>query len=711
VLRSINSRFYTIAVVLVLIFGFGYTSLAYYLRDQRQSAVVMEETVFTEREIRSLYDLFHEIRFWERAILFQRHPEADKQFGANILQMRKRLLELYNKQIDLSIKGKLKLVSDSLLQYETYFNKIVQSKTEQRLYRTRMDTSYRSLASFVLRTDEAILLKPLFNLTHFLISYRIDRLESEYQALNVVIASLGNRITETNLMDNRVKGYLKSFRDLLDNDYALEREIRLINDRFNEISTQLAVLFKEISQESESLLKNKFQQVQVNRERFIQFFFFSTVISIIVLLMILNLISKKIIRPIRSVSGAMRAVKSGNIQARSEIFGNTKNEIVQFGLSFNDMLDTLEKNTQQLMDYQNELEKRVSELAFREKELEKHRNHLEELIEERTFELTTAVEKLQEEIVQRQNAEQELQKNREDLETIIKKRTADLSKTNQDLEMEIAGRKKAERERQRLTIQLQRAEKMEALGTLAGGVAHDLNNILSGIVSYPELLLLQLDDDSPIKKPILTIKESGQKAATVVQDLLTLARRGVAITNVVNLNNIITEYLQSPEHKSLKSFYTNTTVDTDLDSSLLNIVGSSVHLLKTVMNLITNAAESMPDGGVISIATENRYIDRPVRGYDDVEEGDYAVLRISDTGIGISTENLSRIFEPFYTKKVMGRSGTGLGMAVVWGTVKDHRGYIDVASRVGRGTTFTLYFPATRKKLAKGESLCETPIQ
>jgi len=541
----------------------------------------------------------------------------------------------------------------------------------------------------------------------FLISYRIDRLESEYQALNVVIASLGNRITETNLMDNRVKGYLKSFRDLLDNDYALEREIRLINDRFNEISTQLAVLFKEISQESESLLKNKFQQVQVNRERFIQFFFFSTVISIIVLLMILNLISKKIIRPIRSVSGAMRAVKSGNIQARSEIFGNTKNEIVQFGLSFNDMLDTLEKNTQQLMDYQNELEKRVSELAFREKELEKHRNHLEELIEERTFELTTAVEKLQEEIVQRQNAEQELQKHREDLETIIKKRTDNLSKTNQDLEMEIAGRKKAERERQRLTIQLQRAEKMEALGTLAGGVAHDLNNILSGIVSYPELLLLQLDDDSPIKKPILTIKESGQKAATVVQDLLTLARRGVAITNVVNLNNIITEYLQSPEHKSLKSFYTNTTVDTDLDSSLLNIVGSSVHLLKTVMNLITNAAESMPDGGVISIATENRYIDRPVRGYDDVEEGDYAVLRISDTGIGISTENLSRIFEPFYTKKVMGRSGTGLGMAVVWGTVKDHRGYIDVASRVGRGTTFTLYFPATRKKLAKGESLCE----
>jgi len=329
----------------------------------------MEETVFTEREIRSLHDLFHEIRFWERAILFQRHPEADKQFGANILQMRKRLLALYSQQIDPSIQGKLKLVSDSLLQYEKFFNEIIQSKTEQRLHRTRMDTSYRSLASFVLRSDNTILLKPLFNLTHFLISYRIDRLESEYQALNVVIQSLDNRIAEADLMDNRVKGYLKSFRDLLDIDYALEREIKLINDRFNEISSQLVVLFREISQESESLLKNKFQQVQANRENFIRFFFFSTVISIITLLMILTLISKKIIRPIRSVAGAMREVKAGNIQARSEIFGNEKNEIVQLGLSFNDMLDTLEKNNQQLMDYQNELEKRVSELAIGRKNL------------------------------------------------------------------------------------------------------------------------------------------------------------------------------------------------------------------------------------------------------------------------------------------------------------------------------------------------------
>jgi len=107
----------------------------------------------------------------------------------------------------------------------------------------------------------------------------------------------------------------------------------------------------------------------------------------------------------------------------------------------------------------------------------------------------------------------------------------------------------------------------------------------------------------------------------------------------------------------------------------------------------------------ISISTENRYIDRPIRGYDHVEEGVYVILTVSDTGVGITPTDMDRIFEPFYTKKVMGRSGTGLGMAVVWETVKDHKGYIDIESTERKGTTFTLYFPVTRKEVAKDKAL------
>jgi len=271
--------------------------------------------------------------------------------------------------------------------------------------------------------------------------------------------------------------------------------------------------------------------------------------------------------------------------------------------------------------------------------------------------------------------------------------------------LDVTELERAEKEKKRLEKQLQRAQKMEAIGTLAGGVAHDLNNVLSGLVGYPDLLLMDLPEDSPFRKPVLIMQKSGEKAAAIVQDLLTLARRGVSVMDVVNINHIISEYLKSPENEKLKSFHANVKFETKLESNLLNILGSPVHLSKTIMNLVSNAAEAMPDGGKITISTENRYIDRPITGYDYVEEGDHVAVTVSDTGIGISSEHMEKIFEPFYTKKMMGRSGTGLGMTVVWGTVKDHKGYVDVQSTKGEGTTFTLYFPVTREEIAKEKDI------
>ena len=268
--------------------------------------------------------------------------------------------------------------------------------------------------------------------------------------------------------------------------------------------------------------------------------------------------------------------------------------------------------------------------------------------------------------------------------------------------------KKVEEDKKKLEAQLQRSQKMEAIGTLAGGVAHDLNNILSGIVSYPEILLMDLPGDSELRDPLETIQTSGFKAAAIVQDLLTLARRGVSISEIVNLNQIVSEHLETPEFEKIKQFHPGLTVNVDLEPDLLNISGSPIHLSKTVMNLVSNAAEAMPDGGTISISTQNKYLDHPVEGYDEIEEGDYVLLKITDAGIGISPEDKERIFEPFYTKKIMGRSGTGLGMAVVWGTVKDHRGYIDLKSTEGQGATFTLYFPVTREALADDQSAGST---
>ncbi|KKL23748.1 hypothetical protein LCGC14_2422280, partial [marine sediment metagenome] len=254
-------------------------------------------------------------------------------------------------------------------------------------------------------------------------------------------------------------------------------------------------------------------------------------------------------------------------------------------------------------------------------------------------------------------------------------------------------------EKKNLEAKLQRTQKMESLGLMAGGIAHDLNNILSGIVSYPELLLMDLSEGSPLRKPIETIRESGMRAADVVSDLLTIARGVATGKDVSSLNTIIEEYLGSAEHQELKTIHSFITFKTEFDSDLLNISCSPTHIKKSLTNLIANASEAIEGSGTVTISTENRYLDEPLSGYEDVRKGEYAVLTVSDDGSGISANDLERIFEPFYTKKVMGRSGTGLGLAVVWNTVQDHEGYINIKTSK-KGTVFELYLPVTRDDVA-----------
>jgi PAS domain S-box-containing protein len=263
---------------------------------------------------------------------------------------------------------------------------------------------------------------------------------------------------------------------------------------------------------------------------------------------------------------------------------------------------------------------------------------------------------------------------------------------------DVTALREAGKEKKALEARLQRAEKMEAIGSLAGGVAHDLNNILPSLISFPDVILMDLPEDSPLRKPVLSIKRSGERAAVIAQDLLTLARRAVPVRKPVNLNDVIGEYLESPEGSKLQSDYPRVQIKKDLDPALRLILGSPVHLSKTVMNLVVNAVEAISEQGRVVLSTKTAQMKEEIKGYEMIEPGDYAVLSVSDTGVGISAQDVEKIFEPFYTKKAMGRSGSGLGMAIVWGTVKDHRGYVDVKSEEGIGTTFDLYFPVAMEK-------------
>ncbi len=245
-----------------------------------------------------------------------------------------------------------------------------------------------------------------------------------------------------------------------------------------------------------------------------------------------------------------------------------------------------------------------------------------------------------------------------------------------------------------LEERLAQSEKMEALGRLAGGVAHDLNNVLTGIVAYPDLLLLKLPENDPMRKKVIAIKKSGQKAAAIVEDLLSLSRRGVNKFTPVNINTILTDILDSPEVEKLKAYHQDIKFKFSEGANVPPVSAAEYQISKVIINLLTNACEAMPSGGNIYISTRLESSSSGPLRYKNIPDGDYAVLSVSDEGIGISKEDQKKIYEPFFTNKVMGRSGTGLGMAVVWGTIQDHNGYIELNSRLGEGTTFDIFLPA-----------------
>jgi PAS domain S-box-containing protein len=259
---------------------------------------------------------------------------------------------------------------------------------------------------------------------------------------------------------------------------------------------------------------------------------------------------------------------------------------------------------------------------------------------------------------------------------------------------DITREKETEQEKLKMRERLNRSQKMEAMGLMAGSVAHDLNNLLSSVISYPELLLMNPLFPDKFRRPVERIKEGGLRAAAIVSDMLTIARGVASRKEIAGINGIISDYLDSFEHQEMLEACPDIVIETALEESLHNISCSPVHIRKVLMNLVSNAIESAKTGGKIVISTRNQSLERPIPGYDDVRAGAYVLLSVADTGGGVLPEDMPHIFEPFYSKKKMGRSGTGLGLTVVWNTVEDHQGYIRVDSGAN-GTRFDLYFPAS----------------
>ena len=256
--------------------------------------------------------------------------------------------------------------------------------------------------------------------------------------------------------------------------------------------------------------------------------------------------------------------------------------------------------------------------------------------------------------------------------------------------LEVSGKEQAKLEKK--LVQL---EKLKNIGILAGSVAHDLNNILSGIATYPEVLLMEEGLSPRMRQGLSIIKDSGQKASSVVSDLLTISRGANREMEVLNINSVIERYMGAADFDKIKTTYQQVQIEMDLAPDLLNIKGSYLHIEKAIMNLVVNGAQeaAQREAGQVTISTINHTVEDSKAGGADLPCGDYVMLSVADNGSGIPEEYREKIFDPFFTKKAMGRSGAGLGLAVVWNTVQDHQGNVRVVSSK-KGSRFELFFPA-----------------
>lgn len=254
---------------------------------------------------------------------------------------------------------------------------------------------------------------------------------------------------------------------------------------------------------------------------------------------------------------------------------------------------------------------------------------------------------------------------------------------------------------------LRQAQKMEAIGTLAGGIAHDFNNLLQIIIGFADLLLMRKDQGSPDYPALHSIHEAGRRGSDLVNQILTFSRRVPTSPRPVNLNDVIEESVQLLSRTIPKVVEIELKLQDDLSPILID----PSQIEQVLINLLINAKDAMPQGGHVTICTSHATLDeRYCRTYPEVQPGEYVVLNVSDTGYGMDKDVVDRIFEPFFTMKKPGE-GTGLGLAIVFGIVKSHGGYISCRSRLGKGTTFELCFPAMELEIGSNASdASERPV-
>jgi signal transduction histidine kinase/DNA-binding response OmpR family regulator len=609
---STKQRFYLIVGLLVLIFCVGYIELAIFIKELTTGAEKVQKAAYIEKDIQKIKQDFWKLRFWESAVQTQSHDEAEKQFGKTIQQIREQLDNFNAKPFDKEFEGKTKPVTDVLARYEKAFNRLTQLETDQRLSQTKVDSSFQVLSSSIWRTNEYSLLKPLINLDRFLDRYIQNKTSSEYQALRMVFSFFSKKLEKTDIMDERVASYIQKLDKLISKHFRIEKDIRIINNQFDELSQELMDRFSVISQTAEDLGHQTIKMGNHLKESIFRWMIISIVISAITLLFIIDIIARKVIKPIRRLWEVVMKVQAGNEQAR--FHSKSKDEIAHLGFALNSMLDTINE----------------------------HRYRLEEIVNERTKELT---------------------------------------KTNDLMRLEIEQRKKAQEMADKMAFEAEVAN--QAKSAFLANMSHEIRTPMNAVINMTDLVLDTRLDESQ-REYLSIIKTSGNSLLEIINDILDLSKveSGKLELEEVPFN------VQNIFH-SIADMFRDRTAQKSLELIIHiaanvpdNLVGDSLRLKQIIVNLTNNAIKFTEHGEIFIQVMVVQKTNQEAR----------LAISVKDTGIGISKDNLKKLFDPFTqadnsTTRKFG--GTGLGLTISKQLVELMNGQIWAESIENKGSTFT----------------------
>lgn len=373
VFKGIKQRFYIIVGLLTIIFFAGYIELALFLSKLADSAEKSQTSAMISKDIKDLEKDFWKLRYWGKIVLTGKHSAADKQFGLALDRMKRQTRTFESRLLAAHLSEKILEISRLTSEYEDAFSRRIQLETTQKLNQAKIESTYQMLSSTALMSNQPEFFNSIWSMDRFLTRYLRYHRETEYQAFQMVVDLFRTKLSRLKLEDTRLYSYLDELNELVKQDLDLENETLQINERFDEISMELTVHFSRISEAAENLATHSELTGKALRETLQRLFLISTVAAFVLLMLIMKIIARKIINPIKKMSELMKLVKSGDDQPR--FISDDQDEISQLGFALNDMLDTISRHKHELEAL---VEKRTTELIRANEIMQNHAEQLEQ---------------------------------------------------------------------------------------------------------------------------------------------------------------------------------------------------------------------------------------------------------------------------------------------------------------------------------------------